>query len=63
MTGDAQQPTEQDLLQIVRQAFADPAVNHTDATGEAVRGIQKARPDITASDALATVQRLLSHLR
>ena len=50
-------------MDILREVFSDPAVNHTDATGQAVRGIQKIRPGMTAPDALAAVRRLLRDVR
>ncbi len=62
MIDEARHPSDDDLMDILREVFSDPAVNQTDATSQAVRGIQKVRPGITAPDALATVRRLLRDL-
>ena len=47
-----------DLENVIRQALEDALAagrDHLSQTGLAVRAVQRARPDMTASDALAAV--------
>ena len=47
-----------DLENVIRQALADAEVagrDHVGQTGHAVRAVLQARPDMTASEALAAV--------
>ncbi len=49
---------EPDLENVLRQALGDALAagkDHLSQTEEAVRAVQRARPDMTASDALAAV--------
>ncbi len=49
---------DRDLENVIRQALGDALVggkDHLSQTELAVRAVQRARPDMTASDALAAV--------